>query len=418
MTSAIPTHTMASSSTTKEAAAAAAAAPSTALDAEPTAQASMEESSRVFVKNLPPNITEDQMRKHFSGGGRHITDLKLIARRRIAFVGYRSPEEATASVRYFNRTFIRMSKLSVEMAKAISDPSLFAAQKMQRLHELHAPAAEATQPAPAAAAETETAAKKRKREELDAASNPKLREYLEVMKPQTKGGLSSTADVLSGGGAVDVDNGDVQMAVIDDAGAESEDEEYQSIATKKAKLSSDEEVGPAKQADVPVTRVAAITATSIEEAAVAEAPAVRLLQPQPKADAGATDDDWLRSRTNRLLDLLDPSELAPSSAPIAAAPAAAPAVKVVDASKDDAGDSAKGDSDDAKNNDADDNDNTTPSVAVPTPEAAVPAAPLSVEDQIRKTSRLFVRNLPYDATEAHIRDYFAAFGAVEEVRLI
>ncbi|KAL1903608.1 Multiple RNA-binding domain-containing protein 1 [Sporothrix stenoceras] len=425
---------MASSFPTKEAPAAASSSPD---------DASVEESSRVFVKNLPPNITDDQLRKHFSGGGRHITDLKLIARRRIAFIGYRSADEAKAAVRYFNRSFIRMSKLSVEVAKPISDPSLPTAYKMQRLHDLHNPAAaEPVVPATAAPAEEDASSKKRKREDLDEKSNPKLREFLDVMNTQAKG-LSSTADVTSsmGAGAYGV-AGEVPVvpdAVLDAEESENE-EEYQSISTKKAKTSKGEESTPVAAAAEPAvaeagrpSRVAAITATSIEEeeAQPAQAtPEVVMLAAQPKLDASATDDDWLRSRTNRLLDLMDPSELpAPQMvavpvAALAAAPAAPALEAPADAKKDD---EEMPDAYNDKDNENDDYENPirrlAPAVvaaaaaaAAPTP-APAPAVPLTAEEQIRKTSRLFVRNLPYDATEAQIQKYFTAFGSVLEVQL-
>ena len=32
------------------------------------------ESSRIFIKGLPPSITEADFKKHFSSGGREVTD--------------------------------------------------------------------------------------------------------------------------------------------------------------------------------------------------------------------------------------------------------------------------------------------------------------------------------------------------------
>ncbi|KIH91879.1 hypothetical protein SPBR_01729 [Sporothrix brasiliensis 5110] len=399
----------------------------------PPDDASVEESSRVFVKNLPPNITDDQLRKHFSGGGRHITDLKLIARRRIAFIGYRSADEAKAAVRYFNRSFIRMSKLSVELAKPITDPTLPTAYKMQRLHDLHNPAA-AEPAAPAPPADDEAASKKRKREDLDVASNPKLREFLDVMSTQNRG-LSSTADVTSamGAGAFGVaGEAAVPEAILDAEESENEDE-YQSISTKKAKTTKDEEgegtpaapapSEPAAEAGRP-SRVAAITATSIEEEEARPTPSAPEPTPtplQPKLDSSATDDDWLRSRTNRLLDLLDPSELPAPSQPVAAPafPTAFPAATKKD-------DEEMPDANNEHDNANDDYENpirrlapaaapAAPAATTAAPTPAPPVVPLPAEEQIRKTSRLFVRNLPYDATEAQIQKYFTAFGTVQEI---
>ena len=80
------------------------------------------ESSRIFVKNLPPTIDEAEFRKHFSAQGREVTDVKLIPNRRIGFVGYKSHDDAAKAVKYFNRSFIRMSRIGVDLAKPVSPP--------------------------------------------------------------------------------------------------------------------------------------------------------------------------------------------------------------------------------------------------------------------------------------------------------
>lgn len=74
----------------------------------------------MFVKNLPPSISEAEFRKHFSAQGREVTDVKLIPNRRIGFVGYKSHEDAAKAVKYFNRSFIRMSRIGVDLAKPVS----------------------------------------------------------------------------------------------------------------------------------------------------------------------------------------------------------------------------------------------------------------------------------------------------------
>jgi multiple RNA-binding domain-containing protein 1 len=75
-------------------------------------------SSRIFVRNLPPTLTEDDFRKHFSAG-RDATDFKLLKDRRIGYVGYKTPDEAAKAVKYFNKSFIRMSKIGVELATPV-----------------------------------------------------------------------------------------------------------------------------------------------------------------------------------------------------------------------------------------------------------------------------------------------------------
>merc|ERR1712000_800209 len=61
-------------------------------------------SSRIFIKGLPPTISEEEFKKHF-GVKCPITDAKLISNRRIGYVGYKTPEEAAKAVKYFNKSF-------------------------------------------------------------------------------------------------------------------------------------------------------------------------------------------------------------------------------------------------------------------------------------------------------------------------
>jgi multiple RNA-binding domain-containing protein 1 len=121
----------------------------------------------------------------------------------------------------------------------------------------------------------------------------------------------------------------------------------------------------------------------------------------PQPPIGATDDDWLRSRTNRLLDLVDPDDpnfatrttthsgpatVASLQIPVAAGPSTEEGPDVQDTNVDDhsAAPAELGDGD-------------------------------STETLIQKTARLFLRNLPYTASEDSLRTRFEKFGAIEEV---
>ncbi len=96
------------------------------------------ESSRVFVRGLPPNMTVEEFRLHFSKQT-EITDAKFILHRRIGYVGYKSHDDAAKAVKYHNKTFIRMSRIAVELARSviINPENLFARKRltysMQRL---------------------------------------------------------------------------------------------------------------------------------------------------------------------------------------------------------------------------------------------------------------------------------------------
>jgi hypothetical protein len=82
-----------------------------------SAMESEAESSRIFIRGLPPTMSEADFKKHF--GKYEVTDARLFPQRRIGYVGYKSPEDAQKAVKYFNRTFIRMSKIGVELARPV-----------------------------------------------------------------------------------------------------------------------------------------------------------------------------------------------------------------------------------------------------------------------------------------------------------
>lgn len=80
------------------------------------------ESTRVFVSGLPPTLTNDQLKKHFETRF-HVTDAHVLPKRRIGFVGFKSSEVAQQAVSYFNKTYMRMSKISVDIAKPVCNSS-------------------------------------------------------------------------------------------------------------------------------------------------------------------------------------------------------------------------------------------------------------------------------------------------------
>ena len=84
------------------------------------------DSTRIFVRGLPPKLTADEFERHFSKD-MPITDTRLIPHRRIGYVGYRTPTDAAKAVKHHNKSFVRMSRISVELARSVSsNPSALA----------------------------------------------------------------------------------------------------------------------------------------------------------------------------------------------------------------------------------------------------------------------------------------------------
>ena len=85
-------------------------------------------STRIIVKNLPKNITEEEIKNHFSEKGA-ITDVKIMHKengrsRNFCFLGFKTEQSAKDAIKYFNQTYLKTTKISVEFAKLQNDPSL------------------------------------------------------------------------------------------------------------------------------------------------------------------------------------------------------------------------------------------------------------------------------------------------------
>lgn len=87
------------------------------------------ESTRVFVGGLPPTCSNDQLKKHFST---HfpVTDAHVLPKRRMGFVGFKSHEAAQQAVKHFNRTYMKMSKISVDIARPVCQFSILFIQPL------------------------------------------------------------------------------------------------------------------------------------------------------------------------------------------------------------------------------------------------------------------------------------------------
>lgn len=78
----------------------------------------MADNTRIFITGLPPSFTDDELRRHFSSRS-YVTDAHVIPKRKIGFVGFKSNAAALDAVKYFNRSYIRMSKIAVEIARPV-----------------------------------------------------------------------------------------------------------------------------------------------------------------------------------------------------------------------------------------------------------------------------------------------------------
>ncbi|KAI8365882.1 hypothetical protein EDC96DRAFT_608172 [Choanephora cucurbitarum] len=158
--------------------------------------------SRLIVKNLPKELSEEKFREHFAKKG-EVTDAKLMktqwgTSRRFGFIGYKNEATAEAAIQYYNNTFINTSRITVEKAIAYGSENLPRAwSKYSEGSSAHDRLTGSNKKKQNEFAVEETDAfrdKQRKDQEkeefvnkLNADKNdPKLKEYLDVMTSRSK----------------------------------------------------------------------------------------------------------------------------------------------------------------------------------------------------------------------------------------
>ena len=311
------------------------------------------------MNGLPPNITEADFRKHFSATG-HITDIKLIPNRRIGFVGYRSSAEAEKAVKYFNKSYIRLSRLRVEIATPIQS----------------SPEATTAKTGANAVKVSESNAKHQSTTQ-DVEENPKLKEYLEISRSKRK---------KRHGEDIELELQNESNAA--DALAENHsDDEYEDVPRPVKRV---------KQADEPPVENNQVDAEHVALRAPSEGEA-------KEGPAQTSDADWARSRTSRLLGLLDDDEDVPRQVSNDDTAVSSPSDAISVPSK-------------GKRHDVKEANSipTPPSDNADSDEVASPTAVTDVE-KVRSTMRLFVRNLPYDVKADELEAEFEQYGDLEEV---
>ncbi|KAK4989635.1 Multiple RNA-binding domain-containing protein 1 [Elasticomyces elasticus] len=352
-------------------------------------------SSRIFIRGLPPTFTDSEFRKHF-GSKQPVTDAKFFPQRRIGYVGYKTPEDAASAVRYFNRTFIRMSKIAVEIARPIHESVPEAAaikQAPTRPLERELSRADTTPQAPGSL--------KRKRGSLgDAKDDPKLQEFLQVMQAPSKvRGLRTPA---SGTNSAPLGPSNQQGR---SAAAESSDSEYDAVP-KKTKPSTQRTEKETIDTNLNTTSKNSVSAipTPPEEPSALKADEDTIMDDSNLA-AAVSDNDWLRSRTSRLLGLVDDEEddetVLRDNQNRSLSPESGQQELCVRSSPDPVRESEA----------------VLPQGSQEAEAAGYPPVSNKDTETIRDTMRLYIRNLPYGASEDDLRKFLLHPDQLEEARI-
>ncbi|EFW15459.1 Multiple RNA-binding domain-containing protein 1 [Coccidioides posadasii str. Silveira] len=320
------------------------------------------EITRVFVSGLPPTLNNDALRSHFASRF-EVTDAHVIPKRRIGFVGFKDHNSAQNAVNYFNKTFIRMSKIAVELAKPVdAAPEVNSRSKARN-----------SSPRDADTSSKSGSLKRKRGLEED---DPKLQEFLNTMQAptKTKTWADTGTDLTT---SLPFHNEDSKNAEIPDE-----------MPTKRVKAALEPDL-PEESSKTSQSLSTGLRNRELNNDAQATA--------EPTESAPQSDADWLRSRTSRLLGLLDDEEDA--GRPVAETTNASPPVshRIQHEPTTDHSDVSA---------EKEDND----------PAGSTDAIDANVK-LIRETGRLFIRNLPYDTTEEDLQSEFARFGKLEELHI-
>ncbi|KAJ6000505.1 hypothetical protein N7481_000914 [Penicillium waksmanii] len=344
------------------------------------------ENTRVFVSGLPPTCSNDQLRNHFAVRFQ-VTDAHVLPKRRMGFVGFKSHDAAQEAVKYFNKTFLKMSKISVDIARPIdSKPEKFPSRYRDMDKDN----------------QSSDNALKRKREEKT--QDPKLKEYLSLMQTSSKtrtwanddGMVNPTEEPVSASNQPTQDT-----AVV---------EELPSYP-KKARV---QETSPGEKDEAPKPVV-------VDQSGADESVDTPMLDDQEGDGdeeeqgeaAPVSDADWLRSKTSRLLGLLDEDEQADFDDHKVAEPAK-PRSRTPDEpeSRNAAIENIAAQPPQPTANDDENEDDEEQEDVV-----RLTAEQIKNTDLIRESARLFVRNLAYDTTDGDLEPLFAEYGKLDEVHV-
>ncbi|KAI4372643.1 hypothetical protein MLD38_010847 [Melastoma candidum] len=334
--------------------------------------------SRICVKNLPKYAAEDRLREVFSQKG-EITDVKVMRTkdgksRQFGFVGFRTPEQAQEAIAYFNKSFLDTCRISCEVARKVGDPDM--PQPWSR-HSLKKKEKAATDQDSSGVVVSKADKKNKKKDVDDNNNDPKLKEFLQVMQPRTTTKLWANDTLL---------------------------------ATKENQGAKQDTDGVV---DKEMERILDKAATCFEHEEDDQKGGTRESLKQVACDETVSDMDYFRSRVRTEWSDSESDENSGShynnenndkgSEKIS--------LTVSDASRQSIGKDVT-------------RDRTKTDVGAEDFDGKVfdPDNPLSSAQDEKEdalgSGRLFVRNLPYSATEEELEELFSQYGKVVEVHIV
>ena len=358
----------------------------------------------------------------------------------MAFVGYKTEADATAALEYFNNTFVDTSKIQVEYARAVKSAALPRPWSKHSEGSSAHRRANAPEPDPDAPPpldpdrfigvrelkKMKNAKKHAFERELDEMieADPKLKEFMELMAPRSKQKIWDNQDAAAfggdaGAGAQGGAQGgaeDERPAFVDD---ESDDDEYQDFDDEEGKAGAARGMKKKKK-----------------QTAGAGAGASRRRRRRDGDDSddsegseGSDESDASDESDDDGVDEIAGDENVSDMDYLKKRAAVGSFSDSEDEDEDDEDDSEEDEEDSDEEDEEDDSDGSdgadgsdSESDGAPADGDSKPgdARVVTAEDMeaVADTGRVFVRNLPFTATEEEVAAHFARHGALTAVHII
>ncbi|RWR88657.1 RNA recognition motif domain-containing protein [Cinnamomum micranthum f. kanehirae] len=350
--------------------------------------------SRICVKNLPKYVAEDRLRDFFSQKG-EVTDAKIMRTkdgksRQFAFIGFRTEEEADEAIKFFNNVYMDTCRITCEGARKVGDPNIprpWSRHSVKR----EGSSTEGNRNITGAESSSLLDSKgegvlhvKGNKSKLSVSNNdPQLQEFLQVMQPRSKSKLwaNDTLEAIHADGSGKI--------------VGNETDKRKGNKNQLAHGSSDKENEFVLQ-----------SSSSPQQNGLSETSAMKLLHDLDRGEM-ISDMDYFKSRVKKDWsdsedddeDLHNENQTGQEDQMLDAREASATlAGDLPDKTE---GNSLSEDPDCEKV----DNGNSSSGLR-------------DEEREALETNRLFVRNLPYTASEDDLMELFSKFGDVSQVHLV
>lgn len=344
--------------------------------------------SRICVKNLPNYVAEDRLRELFSQKG-EIQDVKLMRTidgksRQFAFIGFRTEQEAREAIRYFNKSYLDTCRIVCEIARKVGDPDIPQPWSRHSLKNKDEVAEGGKKVHGGDSAVVIPKGEKKNLKKTSESDDPQLQEFLQVMQSRTKSKLWANDTLVV-----------------------STDYSNESINRKptQSKNNIKEKLIEAKVNDKGVIKYSNSDASEeldSDDSAVSR-------------DDPISDMDYFKSRIKKELSESE-SENSEGEGDVNGKEAKVDLSNKRSRVKNEATVHV-----DEENDMPDEAERQGPA-EVADGEALDPTNPSSSamdhKEGIMETGRLFVRNLPYTASEEELEELFSKFGKVAEVHVV